>query len=343
MKNTIKNIIIICVTVIALILLFLLILIPQKIHMNPAGTIGNTAGNLNNKGLFCEYDGIVYFSNAYDENTLYSMNPDESGMKKLNFSPVEQILAGGSYLFYFQKNSSAKSGLGFVRGVNGVVRSKLDGTASSFLLQEPVFSLQLVDNNLYYQITDRKKGPQFYRKKIDDSETVLLADYVINPSCAKDGIIYYNGTQDDHYLYSLNTASGTSSIVWQGNIWNPIVMGDYVYYMDVAGNYRLCRYSFSEDVIEILTNDRVDYFNIYEDLIYYQKSSASEPALKRMHTDGSEPEVVAEGVFEHINITSHFVYFNEFKNPVPVYRTPVRGTVDVTVFDNAKTAALENH
>lgn len=38
-------------------------------------TVGNTAGNLNNSGYFCEYDGTVYFANAYDSNTLYSMDP----------------------------------------------------------------------------------------------------------------------------------------------------------------------------------------------------------------------------------------------------------------------------
>ena len=32
-----------------------------KIEMNPEGTVGNTAGNLNNGGLFCEYEDVVYF------------------------------------------------------------------------------------------------------------------------------------------------------------------------------------------------------------------------------------------------------------------------------------------
>ena len=31
----------------------------------PDGVIGNTAGNLLNKGLFCESDGVVYFANPY--------------------------------------------------------------------------------------------------------------------------------------------------------------------------------------------------------------------------------------------------------------------------------------
>ena len=38
---------------------------------------GNSAGNLHNGGLFFEMDGKVYFSNPYDSDCLYSMNPDE--------------------------------------------------------------------------------------------------------------------------------------------------------------------------------------------------------------------------------------------------------------------------
>ena len=33
---------------------------------------GSTAGNLYNGGLFCEYDGTVYFSNPSDGGKLYS-------------------------------------------------------------------------------------------------------------------------------------------------------------------------------------------------------------------------------------------------------------------------------
>ena len=35
----------------------------SRIPDNPPGTIGNTSGNLNNKGLVCESDGYIYFAN----------------------------------------------------------------------------------------------------------------------------------------------------------------------------------------------------------------------------------------------------------------------------------------
>ena len=75
-------------------LLFVLIvgalaIVGDRIPDNPPETVGNTAGNLNNSGYFCEYDGTVYFANAYDNNTLYSMDPSEQNIKKLGNASVK--------------------------------------------------------------------------------------------------------------------------------------------------------------------------------------------------------------------------------------------------------------
>ena len=109
--------------------------------------------------------------------------------------------------------------------------------------------------------------------------------------------------------------------------------------MDVSENYRLCRYSLSANTVEILTNDRVDTFNVGEQYIYYQRNSATEPALMRMRLDGSSPEVVAEGNYSDINLTSAYAYFHEFGQDTPVYHTPVNGDVNVTTFTAAESAA----
>jgi hypothetical protein len=82
--------------------------------------------------------------------------------------------------------------------------------------------------------------------------------------------------------------------------------------MDVSENYRLCRYSLTEQVVEVLTNERVDCFNVGSGYIYYQTNDAAEPQLKCMHTDGSNALVLADGIYTNINMTSQYVYFQEF-------------------------------
>ncbi|MCM1193433.1 MAG: DUF5050 domain-containing protein [Butyrivibrio sp.] len=297
----------------------------NRISMNPNGTVGNSAGNLNNDGLFCEYDGRVYFSNAADRGCLYSMNPDETDVKLLNKMKVRNILAGGKYLFFYQSGSAADSGPGQIEGVRSFCRSDLKGDSIVSLTRDTVITGQLVDNYLYL-LTDDKSGTyeaSFYKLKIDKSDQVDLASYQINPACAENGIIYYNGTRDDHYLYTLNTANDVSSELWRGNLWYPALDGGYIYYMDVANNYRLCRYSLNMNEIQVLTNDRVDCFNVGNGYVYYQKNDSASPQLRCMRTDGSDNHMVAEGNFTRINMTSRYVYFQSFGNELTTYHSPL--------------------
>ncbi|MBQ4536526.1 MAG: DUF5050 domain-containing protein [Lachnospiraceae bacterium] len=301
--------------------LLILLFLNERVTKNPPGTVGNTAGNLNNGGYFCEYNGKVYFSNAYDKGALYSMDVSEENIKKLNTSSVCNILAGGDYLYYFQTGVSEDTGVGAIRSPRSFNRCRLNGKSITSLTWDTVVKAQLVDNYLYLMTTG-EEGSLFYKMKTDKSDRVDLASYDINPASVQNGIIYYNGTQIDHYLYSLNTANDVSSEVWAGNLWYPIVEGDYVYYLDVANNYRICRYSFSQGVVEVLTNDRADCFNVGHGYIYYQKNG-DEPQLICMRTDGSERRVVMDGTFTDINMTSKYVYFRDFWNENSMYHSPL--------------------
>ena len=182
-------------------------------------------------------------------------------------------------------------------------------------------------------------GPLFYRMKIDKSDKTELANFEINPASAVNGTIYYNGTQDNHYLYAMNTATDGVSTVWDGNLWYPIVQGDYVYYMDVENNYRLCRYSLSRNEIEVLTNERIDCFNVGYGYVYYQVNG-EEACLKCMRDDGSDSWVIAEGNYTAINMTSQYVYFQMFGDDSSWYHSPL-GSQSYSGFDAARQASLD--
>ncbi len=309
----------------------------------PDGTIGNTGGNLNNRGLYCEYDGKVYFSNAYDDGALYSMNPDETDIKKLNNSKVEYINAGGKYLVYYQKgNSSSGDSWEFIGSMNGVYRSRLNGKNAFCLDDDPSGTVLLIEDYVYYAHYDTDTALTLRKIGLDKKHAQTLSDDWINPASCQNGIIYYNGTGDDHYLYTLDTTTDTSTTLWEGNMYNPVVSGDFVYYMDVADNYKLSRYSLTDGSTTTLTEDRVDTFNVYDSVIYYQANSSISPALKRMNIDGSGLEIVAEGNYTNINITSQYVYFMGYGSDVPIYKTSTFGAVDIETFEAARNAALEN-
>lgn len=293
----------------------------RQVTPNPVGTIGNTAGNLNNGGLFCEHNDIVYFANPKDGYSLYTMTLDEQNLTKLTDSEICNILAGGKYIYYFQKSSHDES-MGNVRISRSFFRSDLDGTHATSLTSDTIVCAQLVDNYLY-MLAAKNNAPTFYKIKIDKSDKIVLANYVVNPASVQDGHIYYNGTGTNHYLYSLNTANDVPTEIWQGNIWYPIADGDYIYFLDVENNYRLCRYVRSQDVVEILTEDRVECYNIGNGYIYYQCNSPTAAALKMMRVDGSGLTIIAEGNYTNINMTSKYVYFQKYGDSTSLYHSEI--------------------
>ena len=149
MTSTRKNILIFTITGVVLALLFLLSYFTGRITMNDEYTSGNTPGNLNNGGFFCESDGRVYFANAYDNNCLYSMNPDETDMQKLSNSSVSSINAAGKYLYFSMTSGSGKSGgdgLGYMMQTSGIYRSNLKGKSVVNLERCHIVSMQLCGN-----------------------------------------------------------------------------------------------------------------------------------------------------------------------------------------------------
>ena len=331
-----KRIVIGVLVALVIITLLAVLAYSQRVPMNPDGTVGNTAGNINNSGLFCEYDGKVYFSNSYDGGSLFVMNPDETELRRLNYLKVQNILAGGKYLYYFQTGSTSSSTLGQIPGMTSFERCKLNGKSAASLTRDVVTSAQLV-NNYLYMLAATNAGPSFYKIKIDKSDKTELANVAINPACAQDGVIYYNGVESDHYLYALRTSNDSISEVWAGNLWYPILDGNYVYYMDVENNYRLCRYSVYQNVVEVLTNDRVDCFNVGNGYIYYQKNS-SDPQLICMRTDGTGAMTIAYGTFTNINMTSQYVYFQAFDDNTNIYHAYI-GSSTYSSFTAAAEAA----
>ena len=267
------------------------------------------------------------------------MNPDETDLRKLTSSCVNSINVGGNYLYYYLDNAAGGKGLGYVVHTYGVYRSKLDGSSSKCLDRQAAVTMQLVGDYIYYQRYNNTDFTKFYKIKTDKSGQVLVSDEIISPNACQNGIIYYNGTDQNHNLYALDTRSDSVSLLLEGNICYPVYAYDYIYYMDASSNYRLCRYSLSTGAVEVLTEDRVDTYNVGSGYVYYQKNDADAPALMRMEADGSNPEIVALGIYSDINLTAQYAYFDEFNSDVPMKRTP-HSYIEVSDFAAAKQAAL---
>lgn len=339
MKNAIKTILVLLAVFAVIITLFIINRLTKYVPQNPPDTIGNSAGNLNNGGYFCEdSDGTVYFANFYDDGTLYAMNADESNIRKISDTKVTSLNTAGNYLYYYMPDSTASTGLGFVRRVVGIYRSTKKGTSAQTLSRDPAGRLLLCGNTIYYQTAADATTWNLSAMDTTGKNKTVMHDQSINPASCHNGIIYYANMQDNHFLYMLDTATGTSTQLLKYNVWDPVYADGLIYFMDMEHNYRLCSYDLSDGEVTVITSDRIDFYNVTSDYIYYQKSSPTSPALKRIRLDGSHEELIAEGNYCNINITSRYVYFQEFGSPLTIYHMPANGPVSVSEFAAAAEA-----
>ena len=313
----------------------------QRVPKNEPGTVGNTPGNIYNQGLFCEDDGYVYFANSYDQGALYCMKDDETEMRKIIPAKVQYINAGGDYLYYYMADSSTSTGLGFLRRVMGINRVKKNGKSAVTLSRDPSLEMILVNDSLYYMDYDKAKGVHLGKMSTDGKTVTDISDSIINPAGVYGDVIYFTNNDANHFLMVLDTTTDSISEYVRLNMWNPIRLGNFIYYMDIDNNYRLCRYSIPDADVEVLTKDRVDCFNLNTDYIYYQKNDMENPCFKRMAIDGSSEEIIAEGNFTAINLTSRYVYFKAFADEGTTYKINAYGSIKVEEFEAAKAAALQ--
>ena len=310
----------------------------RRIPFNDDYVVGNTAGNLNNGGLFLELNGKVYFSNPLGNNCLYSMNPDETDIKELTMMSTRNIVGAGKHLYFYMDNSKTGApdsikGLGRVSTYYGLYRAELDGQEQKLLSWNKISDIQLVGNTLYYTITSGD-DPGLNSMRIDGKDHQLVTTEKINPNCVSNGAIYYRGVDLDYYLHRMDTLQDNmSSTVLTENVCYPIVQGDYVYYTDAAkSKYRLTRTNLTTMETQVLSDVRVDFFNMNENNIFFVTSTPGMESLRVINLDGSGETIIAEGTFNSLNLTSKYLYFKPFGVDNVLYHVPVDGSAQWSTF-----------
>lgn len=312
----------------------------KKIPPNPSNLVGNTAGNLYNGGYFCERNGYVYFSNSYDGGALYRMRPNESEMEKLISTETKLINVDDHNIFYYMSGSGSGEGFGYIINMNGISRADLDGSNAATLDKSNTDSLLLLGNSLLFdaQVDGVPKGLR--KLDINTHEVKDVIDHKIAAASAYQGQLYYNENTKNFYLNSYNPMTDQITTFLYYDVYQPVFDGNTVYFIDIHNGYALSSYSIITGEITVLDPTRTDLFNVSKSYIYYQ-TSGKNPQLKRVSLDGSSMDVIKDGVFNSICITSKYVYFKEYNNKVQTFRVDLDGSLFVQEFTLAKNVTLE--
>ncbi|MCR5508058.1 MAG: DUF5050 domain-containing protein [Lachnospiraceae bacterium] len=317
----------------SVILLVSFIKLRTRIPDNPAGTLGNTGGNLNNGGLFCQDGNTVYFSNPMDHGYIYSMDLDGRNQKLVMNVPAKYINSAGKYLYYNQVDGDTDMVYGFTAEVHGIYSYKKGSRNKTRGYDRTVAGVTtLIDNYVYYQHYDNDNGMTLYRTSLNGDDKGEVLDKIVNPCCVINGNIYYPD-QDNYFLLNVfDTTTLTSAPFLNERMYNPVYSDNYIYYIGIGDDYPLCRLSLKDKSVERLTNDRVDCFNIMGDIIFYQRNSKDAPALMRMNRDGSGLVEIARGNYTDINMTSLYTYFHTVGEPSDLYRVSTAGSPSAESF-----------
>ena len=314
----------------------------HTITLNSADAVGNTAGNLYNGGLFCEDEGYVYFVNPYDNNALYRMKSDESDMTKLVSTQVGSINAAGDYVYYYQQGIGSGEGFGYMFNATGVYRLSKKNTSKISCLDKIFGSnVVLAGNSLYYNVS-AENGTFLKKVGIDGKNPQIILNNPVVPACVDDLTLYYQNTKDDLHLMAINTISDSVSVISTEDIYMPVVEGNIVYGIDIHNDYALIRMDLTTGEKTTLDATRTDMLNVSEQYIYYQTSGDS-PQFKRISKDGSRMEIIENGAYNSISITSRYVYFRQYGSDVPVYKIPLDADLNVSTFDAALNAAVKEN
>lgn len=298
---------------------------------NSTDATGNTAGNLINGGLFCEYNGKIYFANPYDHNYLYVMNSDCTNARMLNSDSVASLNIYNDKIYYVKNNYSKDSVGTVLRGqLFGIYQTDLEGQNATMLYNQLSGMMSLCGNYLYYQHYDDETALTLHKMNIDGEEDKLISGTPYNPSSISEGKLYFSNTDQKNVISTLDAKTDSISQYYDANSYLPDANGNYIYYIDIAKKYALVRLNKSTKTVELLygkDNAKIVNYNLYGNKIFFQLEGEENPGLYRMNADGTQVEYIASGNLTNIHCTSQYTFFQYFDNQGVLYRIPTMGAI----------------
>ena len=317
-KSSKKPIIGIFVVVLIIALFLLFKNLSNKVVLSAEGLIGNTAGNLYNGGLFCEYGGRIYFSNPDDDYALYSMKTDMTDLKKLYNDYARYINVDENYVYYTRMNNkkTTQTQSKLVAYHTGIYRINQSGKNLKAITTDPCGSLLLYNNKAYYQTYSQLNNKQLViaRTDIDGSNTVELITDDSPVACAYEGNIYYSGRLRDQNVHEVN-AEGEDNVYMSTKAYMPIVTKEGTFYVSTLDGYKL--YLAGPDgSTEILVEKPVSWYNITEDrrYVFYSCDEKDTPAIYMLDRSTGDVEKISEGNYKWINIAGGYCFFFDYSS-----------------------------
>lgn len=331
MSKPVKIAIASAVIAIALIGFVTYAILSSRVTYNKDNATGNTTGNLNNGGLFCEYDGKIYFANAADKNTLYVMSSDCTNARKLVDDSVAYINVCGKYIYYVRNNYSPDAiAMVFKGQLYGLYRCNLDGSHIVTITQEKSGMISLCGNYIFYHHYDDQTALTLQKIKIDRKDNTFISETEYNVANVYEQRIYFANETERNRIYYLDTKDDSLHFFYDANAYQVDYEGNYMYYIDLSKDYALMRLNTQTMVLEQIfaPNDaKVINYNVYGTKVFAQvEGDGNTTGLYRLNVDGTQIEYIAQGNITNVHCTSKYTFFMYYADQQTLYRVPTTTT-----------------
>lgn len=321
---------------IALVIIVLIIITSSggKAKQNSGTVCGNSVGNMYNRGLFCEYDGYIYFSNPADDGTLYKMTTDCTNVKKVYDDKVIYINADGNYLYYVRINNQRNDGGSFIPLYNtGIYRINRTGSASlKSILRGPSGAVLLYGNTLYYQNYDETAGLRLYSIATDGTGNSPVLEDSLVPSSVYDGYLFTSHFAKDRNLVKYKLPEMTESTVIEGLTAYPIAVKTGIFFIN-AVSHHICRTDYTGEYTVIIDVPCAIY-NVSLDgrYIFYQSEQSTGNYIGVYDTETGDNRKILDGNYHNLNVTSKYIFFSTLDDST-TYAYTTDGTGSLKILD----------
>lgn len=260
-----------------------------------SGTPANTSKVVYNCGNCAIQGEKIYYTNSYDNGTLYSMNTDGSDNRKLNNDWTPWFYVSGDRIYYQNGIDGMKI---YVMNTDGSGRQKLNDDDSG--------NINIIGDRIYYSNTD--DGFTLYSMNLDGSDRKKLnGDIPLYMNVVGDRIYYSGELSGSKGIYSVKT-DGTDRIKLTDD--NPYLMTaaeGWIYYNNEDDGSKLYAIRTDGSSRHKLNDDYALSINVVDDRIYYK--NGNEGKIYSINMDGGDRKLLSDDSADWLVVGDSRIYY----------------------------------
>lgn len=272
----------------------------QEVTDPEISQLGNTNGNINNKGSLCADPENLYYQKIDDGYKIYKSDLKGNNETKLNDTSSYFINVYNDKIYYANEDD------GF-----SVYSMNKDGSDNKRILEAPANYMTIYKDNIYYSNADDNSF--VYRASIDGTKNEKIFGNAAYFVTAYKDKLYFVNTSDNAKIYQTDLDGNDPKVLVEDYSCYINLYNDYIYYTTPPdpktkeGGDHLHRYSLidhtTDDLLDIACSD----INIADDRIYYLNMDES-----KIYSCDLECQDIKEVVNErgyYINVAGNKLYY----------------------------------